>query len=114
MVIFLNRQLKSAIQERGKVKYSTFRTLARVFVVLAWLIGILVFILSLVTGIIGGGLAVVLGIVMGVVGGFLSFAFLYAFAQFIYVAIDIERNTRATVRALLEEVVPEEEVETEQ
>jgi len=95
------------------VRYSTFRMIARVFVVLAWLVGILVFILSLVTGIMGGGIAVVLGIVLGVVGGFLSFASLYAFAQFIYVILDIERNTRATVRALLEEVVPEEEVEGE-
>ena len=93
------------------MRYNTFRMIARVFVVLAWLVGILVFILSLVTGIIGGGIAVVLGIVIGVVGGFLSFASLYAFAQFIYVIIDIERNTRATVRALLEEVVPEEEIE---
>jgi bacteriorhodopsin len=93
------------------VRYNTFRTLARVFVVLAWIVGILVFILSLVTGIIGGGIAVVLGIVIGIVGGFLSFASLYAFAQFIYVAIDIERNTRATVRTLLEEVEPEEEME---
>ena len=95
------------------MRYNTFRMIARVFVVLAWLVGILVFILSLVTGIIGGGIAVVLGIVMGVVGGFLSFVSLYAFAQFIYVVIDIERNTRATVRALLEEVVPEEEIEGE-
>ena len=95
------------------MRYNTFRMIARVFVVLAWLVGILVFILSLVTGIIGGGIAVVLGIVMGVVGGFLSFVSLYAFAQFIYVIIDIERNTRATVRALLEEVVPEEEIEGE-
>lgn len=95
------------------MRYNTFRMIARVFVVLAWLVGILVFILSLVTGIIGGGIAVVLGIVIGVVGGFLSFASLYAFAQFIYVIIDIERNTRSTVRALLEEVVPEEEVEGE-
>ena len=87
--------------------------IARVFVVLSWIVGILVFILSLVTGIIGGGIAVVLGIVIGIVGGFLSFASLYAFAQFIYVALDIERNTRATVMALLEEVVPEEEVEGE-
>ena len=95
------------------MRYNTFRMIARVFVVLAWLVGILVFILSLVTGIIGGGIAVVLGIVIGVVGGFLSFASLYAFAQFIYVIIDIERNTRATVRALLEEVAPEEEIEGE-
>lgn len=93
------------------MRYNTFRLIARVFVVLSWIVGILVFVLSLVTGILGGGLAVVLGIVMGIVGGFLSFASLYAFAQFIYVAIDIERNTRATVRALLEEVVPEEEAE---
>jgi hypothetical protein len=39
----------------------------------------------------------------------LSFVFLYALAQFIYVVIDIERNTRATLRALLEEVEVEAE-----
>ena len=103
-----------AKQEGGKLKYNAFRTIARVFVVLAWLVGILVFAGSLIIGIMGGGVSVVLGIIFGVVVGFLSFASLYAFAQFIYVILDIERNTRATVRALLEEVVPEEEVEEEQ
>ena len=92
------------------MKYKNFRTVARVFEVLAWLVGILVFVMGLVTGIAGGGFSVVLGIIIGVVGGFLCFASLYAFAQLIYIIIDIERNTRATVRALLEEVEAEQEV----
>jgi len=96
------------------VKYKNFRTVARVFEVLAWLVGILVFVMGFVGGINAGGLNVVLGIIIGIVGGFLCFASLYAFAQFIYVLLDIERNTRATLRALLEEVAPEEEVETEE
>jgi len=96
------------------VKYKNFRTVASVFGILAWLVGIVVFVMSLVTGIAGGGFSVVLGIIIGVVGGFLSFASLYALSQFIYVLLDIERNTRATLRALLEEIEPEEEVESEQ
>ena len=96
------------------MKYRNFRTIARVFGILAWLVGIVVFVMGLVTGIAGDGLNVVLGIIIGVVGGFLSFASLYAFSQFIYVLLDIERNTRATLRALLEEVEPEEKVESEQ
>lgn len=96
------------------MRYNNFRTIARVLVILAWLVGILVFILGFVGGIAGGGLAVIIGIITGIVGGFLTFVSLYAFAQFIYVVLDIERNTRATVRALLEEVEPEEEVESEQ
>ena len=90
------------------MKYKNFRTIARVFGILAWLVGIVVFVMGLVTGISGGGLSVVLGIIIGVVGGFLSFASLYALSQFIYVLLDIERNTRRTVRALLEEVETEE------
>ena len=96
------------------MKYRNFRTIARVFVILAWLVGIIVFVGGLVTGIIGGGATVVLGIILGAVGGFLSFAYLYAFAQFIYISIDIERNTRATLRALLEEVEAEQEVGAEE
>ena len=94
------------------MKYRNFRTIARVFVILAWLVGIIVFVAGLVGGIVGGGLNAVLGIIIGLVGGFLSFVSLYAFAQFIYISIDIERNTRATLRALLEEVEPEQEVGT--
>ena len=95
------------------MKYGNFRTIARVFGILAWLVGIVVFAMCLVSGIAGGGLSVVLGIIIGVVGGFLSFVSLYALSQFIYVLLDIERNTRRTVRALLEEVETEE-VETEE
>jgi len=96
-----------------KVKYKNFHTMARVFEILAWLMGIGVFAFSLLAGFQAGGANVILGIIMGVVGGFLGFAFLYAFAQFIYVFLDIERNTRRTLRALLEEVETEE-VETEE
>jgi len=77
-------------------------------------VGIVVFALGFVVGILGGGVTVIIGIILGIVGGFFSFASLYAFSQFIYIVIDIERNTRATVRALLEEVEPEEEAEKEQ
>ncbi|MBA7474941.1 hypothetical protein ES707_10304 [subsurface metagenome] len=94
------------------MKYGNFRTIARVIVILAWLVGIIVFVVGLVVGIMGGGASVVLGIIIGVMGGFLSFVSLYAAAQFIYISIDIERNTRATLRALLEEVEPEQEVGT--
>jgi len=96
------------------MKYSNFRKIARVFEILAWVVGIAMFILGLASGFIGGGANIILGILMGTVGGFLSFVFLYAFAQFIYVLIDIERNTRRTLRALLEEVETEQEVETKE
>ena len=95
------------------MKYKNFRTVARVFEILAWVMGIAMFILGLASGFIEGGANIILGILIGVVGGFFSFVFLYAFAQFIYVFIDIERHTRRTLRALLEEVETEE-VETEE
>ena len=90
------------------MKYRNFRTVARILEIVAWLLGIIVFIGSLAIGFIGGGISVVVGIIAGIVGGFLSFAFLYAFSQFIYVLLDIERHTRRTVRLLLEEVETEE------
>lgn len=96
------------------MKYKNFRTIARTFGILAWVVGALVFGLGLVTGISGGGATIFLGMIVGVVGGFLSFVSLYAFSQFIYVSIDIERNTRATLRALLEEVEMEEEGEAKE
>ena len=94
------------------MRYNTFHMIAGVFVVLAWVMGIGTFLLCLGLGIWDGDASsVILLLFIGVVGGFFQFVSLYAFAQFIYIAIDIERNTRATVRALLEEVVPEEEME---
>ncbi|GAG46510.1 unnamed protein product [marine sediment metagenome] len=100
------------------MKYKNFRTVARVFVILAWLVGIGTFVMGLAGGFVGGGINIIVGIIIGVVGGFLSFIFIYAFSQFIYVLIDIERNTRRTLRALLEEVemeeVEKEEVEKEE
>lgn len=94
------------------MKYRNFRTIARVFVILAWLGGLGVFVLFLVAGISEGGLSIVLYLLLGVIAGFFCFVSFYAFAQFIYISIDIERNTRATLRALLEEVEEEQEVET--
>jgi len=79
-------------------------------------VGVIVFLFGIIGGFGAGGIGIVVGIIFGIVGGFLAFASLYAFAQFIYVIIDIERNTRTTARALLEEVEevePEEEVESE-
>jgi hypothetical protein len=76
---------------------------------MAWLMGILIPVYFLWSGISEGSTGgLVVGIMVGVIGGFLSFIVLYALSQFIYVAIDIERNTRTTVRALLEEVEEEE------
>ena len=92
------------------MKYGNFRTIARVFVILAWMGGLGVFILFLVAGISSGGVSIVLYLLIGVIAGFFCFVSLYAFAQFIYIMIDIERNTRATLRALLEEVEAEQEV----
>jgi len=95
------------------VKYKNFRTMARVLEVLAWVFGLGMFVLGLASGFLGeGGSAIILGIIMGVVGGILIFLSLYALAQFIYVLLDIERNTRATVKALYEEVEKEEGMES--
>ena len=90
------------------MKYRNFRKIARLFEVLAWVLGLGIFVLGLLTGVTGGGANILVGILMGIVGGFLTFVFLYAFAQFIYVFLDIERNTRATVKALYEEVEKED------
>ena len=78
------------------MKYKNFRTIGRTFGVLAWVIGIVTFIACLVSGVFAGAAGAVLGIVAGIILGFLSFAWLYAFSQFIYVIIDIEENTRRT------------------
>jgi len=94
------------------VKYKNFRMVARVVEVLAWVAGLGTFVLGLITGFTGeGAQAIIVGLIFGVVGGFMTFIALYAFAQFIYVILDIERNTRATVKALYEEVEKEDEVQ---
>jgi flagellar biosynthesis component FlhA len=101
------------------MKYRNFYLIARLMGALAWILGILIFVYFLVSGITAepvegaSALAVPLMIVMGVVSGFLTFIFFYAFSQFIYVIIDIERNTRQTLRAILEESEMEED-ETEE
>ena len=92
------------------MKYKNLRKVARVFEVLAWVIGLGTFVLGIASGMVEDG-NILVGIIVGVVGGFLGFVFIYAFAQLIYVLLDIERNTRATVKALYEEAVQEEETE---
>ena len=95
------------------MKYKNFRTMARVIEVLAWVLGLGTFVLGLLSGFLGdgGGATIIMGLLLGIIGGLLSFVFLYAIAQFIYVILDIERNTRATVKALYEEVEKDEGVE---
>ena len=91
------------------MKYKNLRKVARVFEVLAWVLGLGTFVLGIASGLVEGG-NILLGMITGIVGGFFGFVFVYAFAQLIYVFLDIERNTRATVKALYEEVEKEEEV----
>ena len=94
------------------MKYKNFRKVARIIEVLAWVAGLGIFVLGLITGFTGGSAqAIIVGLFFGIFGGFFSFITLYALAQFIYVILDIERNTRATVKALYEEVEKEEEIE---
>ena len=95
------------------MKYKNFRMVARLIEVMAWVAGLGILVLGLITGFTGeGAAAIVTGLIFGVIGGLVTFIMLYAMAQFIYVILDIERNTRATVKALYEEVEKEEEVET--
>jgi uncharacterized membrane protein len=94
------------------MKYKNFRMVARVVEVLAWVAGLGIFVMGLITGFTGDGAqAIIVGLIFGIVGGLVTFISLYALAQFIYVILDIERNTRATVRALYEEIEKGEEVE---
>ena len=94
------------------MKYKNFRKMARVLEILAWVLGLATFGLGLLSGFTGDidAATIVLSLFLGVIGGFIAFVFLYCFAQFIYVALDVERNTRATVKALYEEVEKEEEI----
>jgi len=95
------------------MKYRRFRTLARVIEILAFVAGIGILLLGILSSMVGEGdsTTILFGIIVGVGGGIFTFIYLYAFAQFIYVILDIERNTRATVKALYEEVEKEDGVE---
>jgi uncharacterized membrane protein len=94
------------------MKYKNFRKVARIVEVLAWVAGLGTFVMGLLTGFSAeGSSGIIVGLLFGIVGGFVAFIFLYALAQFIYVILDIERNTRATVKALYEEVEKEEAIE---
>ena len=94
------------------MKYKNFRMVARVVEVLAWVAGLGMFVIGLITGFTGDGAqAIIVGLIFGIIGGLVTFIALYALAQFIYVILDIERNTRATVKALYEEVEKEDGTE---
>lgn len=96
------------------MRYRNFHIIARIIGALSWILGIGTFIYFLVSGLTSepveavAPIALPVVIVMGFVFGFLIFIFLYAFSQFIYVTIDIERNTRQTLRAIMEESEIEE------
>ena len=98
------------------MKYRNFYLIARIIGILAWIGSILIFALFLYAGFTAEtelGLTIPLMIMVGLVTALFTFILLYALSQFIYVTIDIERNTRQTLRALLEEVETEED-ETEE
>ncbi|MBE0414925.1 MAG: hypothetical protein IBX36_00035 [Dehalococcoidia bacterium] len=89
------------------MKYRNFLIIGRIIGVLAWIVGILTFLLFLLIGVTAAGaedaetaLGLPVMIVMGIISGFLSFLFLYAFSRIIYVLVDIEENTRAVRGAL--------------
>ena len=95
------------------MKYKRFRTMARIIEILAFVAGIGVFFLGILSSFTGEGdsATIMFGFIIGIGGGFFTFIYLYVLAQFIYVILDIERNTRATVKALYEEVEKDEGVE---
>jgi hypothetical protein len=97
------------------LRYQNFRIIARIIGGAAWLLGIFIFIYFLISAIeVGGAVGLAVGIGLGIALGAITFMLMYSFSQFIYVALDIERNTRAIVRAILEESEMEEEEEEEE
>ena len=86
-----------------KRKYGALRTVAIIITVIAWIVLIIGVIGSIAAGAIGadllglgygGGTYMAVTIVVGVVWSVLSFLFLLAFAQLIFLLVDVERNTR--------------------
>lgn len=81
-----------------KRKYAALRTVAVIITVIAWI----VLIVGVIGSIAGGALAIgttwgtyaVVTIIGGIIASILYFLVLLAFAQLIYLFVDVERNTR--------------------
>ena len=77
------------------MKYRSFRLIARIFAVLAWIVGGVATVLAvLVAAAASSGLQSALSIIVGLVFAFFGFVVLYAISQLIYLVLDIEENTR--------------------
>jgi hypothetical protein len=94
-----------------KRKYGALRTVAVIITIIAWIILIVGVLGSLALGLLmilgttyadglagdllaGGVVTAVITIVAGIIVSVLYFVFLLAFAQLIYLLVDVERNTR--------------------
>ena len=87
-----------------KRKYGALRTVALIITIVAWIVLVVGVIGSIVMGIGGatlmgtvgitGAAYVAITIIIGIVGSVLAFLFLLAYAQLIYLLIDVEANTR--------------------
>jgi len=84
----------------ASVKYRNFRLLARVFAVLAWIVGGGATLLAILVAFqASSGLLSILSIVIGLLFAFFAFAVLYTVSQLIYLVIDVEENTRELRRS---------------
>lgn len=88
-----------------KRKYGALRTVALILTVIAWIVLIVGIIGSIVAGAFGadalgmggGGAAYAAAVIIGgIIMSVLYFLVLLAFAQLIYLLVDVERNTRET------------------
>jgi len=96
-----------------KRKYGALRTVAVIITIIAWIILIIGVLGSIATGALiiagttyadgwagdlltGGVVAAVITFIVGIIVSVIYFVFLLAFAQLIYLLIDVERNTRET------------------
>lgn len=96
-----------------KRKYGALRTVALIFTIIAWIVLIVGVIGSIAGGVLGlvgdmGMLAAVGVIVGGIILSLVYFLILLAFAQLIYLFVDVERNTRETAYRLRGGRVPSE------
>ncbi len=81
-----------------KRKYAALRTVAVIITVIAWIVLIVGVIGSIAGGVMAIGTTLgsyaILTIIVGIVASILYFLVLLAFAQLIYLFVDVERNTR--------------------
>jgi len=88
-----------------KRKYGALRTVALIFTIIAWIVLIVGIIGSIVVGAVGadalgigdgGAMYAAMVIICGIIMSVVYFLMLLAFAQLIYLLVDVERNTRET------------------